>query len=126
MWYFVGERLLVEVKLCQNKINLELIKKISRSLDNLGIKTSCQLSHKKNKLRYFYGNPRRAKENVYILHVFKESVQDWIRLVGRNMLHPKKASRIKQLEMLMEKESLKRSRSMRSVYSNNGITSAKI
>lgn len=101
---------LVKVKLCQNEINLELIKRIIKCLDNLGIKASCQLGHRKNDVSYFYGNPCRAKENVYLLHVFKKSVPDWIKLVGRKMLHPKKIRKMNELERLLEEEGLKRSK----------------
>lgn len=110
VWYSVAERLLVEVKATQNEINLEMIKKIIRRLDSLGIRTSCQLTHKKNDLGFFYGNPCMTRENVYSLHVFKESVPDWISLVGRNMLHPKKKRKISELEKLLEDERLRRSR----------------
>jgi hypothetical protein len=41
----------------------------------------------------------------------KESVQDWIRIVGQKMMHPKKLENIKQLRKLIKIESESRKRS---------------
>lgn len=108
--YSVRERLCVEVKLTQYEDNLELLKRIANTLSRFGIGTTCRLSDRKHELHKFYGQFSRLNKNIYTLHVLKKSVQDWIRIVGQKMMHPKKLENIKQLRKLIEIESESRKR----------------
>jgi hypothetical protein len=109
--YFIRKRLYVEVKLTQEEDNFELLRRIADTLNRFGIETTCRLSNKKHELHEFYGRLYRLNKNVYTLHVLKESVQDWIRIVGQKMMHPKKLENIKQLRKLIKIESESRKRS---------------
>lgn len=102
--HLTKERLHVEVYLCQGESNFELLERIVNALSRFGIKTSCRVSDKKHEVHEFYGKRSRINENVYRLHVFKESVQDWIKMVGEKMMHPKKIETIKQLKRLIRNE----------------------
>jgi intein-encoded DNA endonuclease-like protein len=90
------------VYLCQGENNLGLLRKIIDTLGKLGIKTSYRLSDRKHTLRKFYGKSYWLNENMYRLRVFKESVEDWIEVVGQKMMHPKKVERINQLRKLIK------------------------
>jgi hypothetical protein len=102
--YFIGDRLYVNLILYQGERNIELINKVANTLCELGIKTSCRVAGKKYEPRRFYGKPCHANEDVYGLRVFKESVLDWVRIVGRRMKHPRKTEKIKQLKELINGE----------------------
>jgi len=102
--YFIRERLCVEVKLTQSEDNLELLRRIAKSLNRFGISTTCRLSDKKHDLHEFYGQFCPLNKNVYTLHVLKESVQDWVEIVGQKMLHPKKVEKINHLRRLLRIE----------------------
>jgi len=103
--YFVRERLCVEVKLTQDEDNLELLTKIADTLNRFGIRTTCRLSDRKHELHEFYGRFCRLNKNVYTLHVLKKDVQDWIKMVGQKMMHPKKVEKINYLKRLLKQES---------------------
>ncbi|MFB0499823.1 MAG: LAGLIDADG family homing endonuclease [Candidatus Hadarchaeaceae archaeon] len=102
--YFIRERLCVEVKLTQSEDNLELLRRIAKSLNKFGISTTCRLSDKKHDLHEFYGQFCPLNKNVYTLHILKESVQDWVEIVGKKMLHPKKVEKINHLRGLLRME----------------------
>lgn len=109
--YFVRERLCVEVKLTQGEDNLELLRGIADTLNRFGISTTCRLSDRKHELHKFYGRFCRLNKNIYTLHVLKESVWDWIKIVGQKIMHPKKLENIKQLGKLIKIESESRKKS---------------
>jgi intein-encoded DNA endonuclease-like protein len=100
--YLSRGTLYVNVYLCQGENNLGLLRKIIDTLGKLGIKTSYRLSDRKHTLRKFYGKSYWLNENMYRLRVFKESVEDWIEVVGQKMMHPKKVERINQLRKLIK------------------------
>ena len=102
--YLVRERLRVEVKLTQGEDNLKLLRRIVNTLDRLGIGATCRLSDGRDDLHEFYGQLRPLNKNVYTLHVLKESVQNWIKVVGEKMMHPKKLEKINHLRELLKSE----------------------
>jgi len=100
--YNTGERLCIEVHVCQGESNFKLLERIADTLSRFGIKTSCQLSGEKHTSHNFHGKSYRLNENVYRLHVFKASVENWIKVVGKFMKHPKKVEKINQIRRLIE------------------------
>jgi len=102
--YHTRERLCIEVYVCQGEGNFKLLKRIADTLNKFGIKTSCQLSDEKHTSHNFHGKSYRLNENVYRLHVFKVSVENWIEVVGKFMKHPKKVEKINQIRRLIEIE----------------------